>query len=92
MSRVSLYNTIKSVATALAAASMTAWYFRSRKALFLFLNQLITIGSFLLLILGANGPLWYVSAALCGISCCIMNVAVPMTLDQWFPENAGTAT
>ena len=92
MSRVSLYNTIKSVATALAAASMTAWYFRSRKALFLFLNQLITIGSFLLLILGANGPLWYVSAALCGISCCIMNVAIPMTLDQWFPENAGTAT
>lgn len=35
MSRVSVYNTIKSVATALAAASMTAWYFRSRKALFL---------------------------------------------------------
>lgn len=92
MSRVSLYNTIKSVATALAAASITAWYFRSKKAVFLFVNQLITVGAFLLLILGADGPVWFVSAALCGFTGCIMNVAAPMTLNQWFPENPGTAT
>ena len=92
MSRVSLYNTIKGVATALAAASITAWYFRSQKAVFLFINQLITVGAFLLLILGADGPLWFVSAGLCGLSSCIMNVAVPMTLNQWFPDNPGTAT
>ena len=92
MSKVSLYNTLKSVTTALAAASATALYFKSKKPVYLLLNQLITISSFLLLTVGATGPLWYVSAVLCGLSSCIGSVAVPMILTQWFPQNAGTAT
>ena len=92
MSRISLYNTIKSVATAFAAASIPAWYFRSKKALFLLRDQLFTVGAVLLRVFGANTPLWYVSAAICGLTGSIMNVAIPMTLNQWFPGNAGTAT
>ena len=92
MSKVSVYNTMKSVTTALAAASATALYFKSKKPIFLLLNQLVTISSFLLLTVGATGPLWYVSAILCGLSSCVGSVAIPMLLTQWFPHNAGTAT
>lgn len=92
MSRISLYNTTKSVTTALAAASVTALYFKSRKPAFLLLNQLITISGFLLLTIGADSGMWYVSAVLCGVSGCISSVAIPMLLTQWFPSNSGTAT
>lgn len=92
MSRVSVYNTMKSVTTALAAASVTALYFRSRKPVFLLLNQLLTITGFLLLSVGAEGPLWYVSAVICGLSGCVGSVAIPMLLTLWFPDNSGTAT
>lgn len=92
MSRVSVYNTMKSVTTALAAASITAYFFKSNKARFLLINQVVTIGAFLLLAVNAQGPLWYVSAIICGLSGCVANAAVPMTLNQWFPGNAGTAT
>lgn len=92
MSKVSLYNTIKSVITALAAASVTALYFKSKKPVFLLLNQLVTISGFMLLTVGTTGPMWYVSAVLCGLSGCVGSVAIPMLLTQWFPQNAGTAT
>lgn len=92
MSKVSLYNTMKSVITALAAASVTALYFKSRKPVFLLVNQLITISGFLLLTIGADTSMWYVSAVLCGISGCVGSVAIPMLLTRWFPDNSGTAT
>ena len=92
MSRVSVYNTMKSVTTALAAASVTALYFKSRKPIFLLLNQLLTITGFLLLTVGAEGSLWYVSAVICGFSGCVGSVAIPMLLTLWFPDNSGTAT
>lgn len=92
MSRVSVYNTMKSVTTALAAASVTAFFFKSNKARFLLVNQIVTIFGFLMLTVGAEGPLWYASAIVCGLGGCVANVAVPMTLNQWFPGNAGTAT
>lgn len=92
MSKVSVYNTLKSVTGALAAASVTAFFFKSNKARFLFLNQVLMVSGFLLLTLGAEGPLWYASAVVCGMAGCVANVAVPMVLNQWFPKNAGTAT
>lgn len=92
MSKVSMYNTMKSVTTALAAASVTALYFRSQKPIFLLLNQLVTICGFLLLTMGADSALWYVSAVLCGAAGCVGSVAIPMLLTQWFPDNSGTAT
>lgn len=92
MSKVSVYNTMKSVTTALAAASVTALYFKSRKPIFLLLNQLLTISGFLLLTVGAEGPLWYASAVICGLSGCVGSVAIPMLLTLWFPDNSGTAT
>lgn len=92
MSKVSLYNTMKSVTTALAAASVTALYFRSKKPIFLLLNQLVTVCGFLLLTVGADNALWYISAVLCGAAGCVGSVAIPMLLTQWFPDNSGTAT
>lgn len=92
MSKVSVYNTIKSVATAASAAYVTALFFRSDKAKFLLVNQLTIIAGFLLIIFDAEGILWYASAVLIGVSSCIGSVAVPMLLSQWFPGNAGTAT
>lgn len=92
MSKISVYNTMKSVATALSAAAVTAFFFRSNKARFLLVNQLAIILSFLMITFGAEGPLWYASAVVSGVASCVSSVAVPMLLNQWFPENAGTAT
>ena len=92
MSKVSVYNMIKSVATAASAAYVTALFFRSNKARFLLVNQLAIIAGFLLITFDAEGIFWYASAVLIGAASCIGSVAVPMLLSQWFPGNAGTAT
>ena len=92
MSKISVYNTIKSVATAASAAYVTALFFRANKARFLLVNQLAIIAGFLLIIFDAEGIFWYASAVLIGVASCIGSVAVPMLLSQWFPGNAGTAT
>lgn len=92
MSKISVYNTMKGLTTAIAATAITAFFFKSNKARFLLINQIATIVSFLLLVVGAEGALWYISAIVCGLSSCVVHVAVPMLLNQWFPENAGTVT
>lgn len=92
MSRVSLYNTLKSVSTSLLAGVITAIFFKANKARFLLLNQCAIVLSFLLIILGAEGPLWYLSAIINGAAFCIANIAVPMLLGRWFPEHSGAVT
>lgn len=92
MSRVSLYNTLKSVSTSLSAGVITAIFFKANKARFLLLNQCAIVLSFLLIIWGAEGPLWYLSAIINGAAFCIANIAVPMLLGRWFPEHSGAVT
>lgn len=92
MSKISVYNTLKNVTTALSAATVTTFFFRSNKARFLLVNQFAIILSFLMITLRAEGLLWYASAVVCGVASCVGSVAVPMLLTRWFPQNAGTAT
>lgn len=54
MSRVSLYNTLKSVSTSLSAGVITAIFFKANKARFLLLNQCAIVMSFLLIIWGGG--------------------------------------
>lgn len=91
MSRISVYNTIKCVATALAAAYITARYFKSNKKRFLLLNQLVLIASYFLIAWDAAGVTWYISAIVGGVASCMSNLAVPMVLSRWFPKNPGSA-
>lgn len=92
MSKISVYNTLKSITTALSAAAVTTFYFRNNKCRFLLLNQMAMILSFLLIVWKAEGVLWYASAVIGGAASCVAYVAVPVLLNQWFPQNGGTAT
>lgn len=92
MARISAYNTVKGISGALVAAAVTAVFFKSDKRKFLLINQLLLLGSFILLILDTNDIIWYLSAFLCGFGTCISSVAAPSVLNQWIPENAGSAT
>lgn len=92
MAKISVYNTVKGISGALVAASVTAIFFKSDKRKFLLINQLLLLGSFILLIFDTNDIIWYLSAFLCGFGTCISSVAAPSVLNQWIPENAGSAT
>ena len=92
LSRISAYNTIKSVTGTIVAAYITELFFKTNKACFLLVNQLITLLSFVLIILDAGGWLWYAAAVISGISMCVSSVAIPSVLGQWFHKRAGTVT
>ena len=92
MTKISAFNTIKGVTGMIAAATITDLFFKMNKAWFLLINQLLMIGSFVVLILGADSWIWYFASVINGLSMCISTVAVPYILTQWFPRNAGFAT
>ena len=91
MTKVSAFNTIKGVSGMLSAAYITGLFFKMDKAKFLLCCQTIVVLSFVLLIWGADGWLWYFTAVLNGAALCVSAVAVPYILAQWFPQNAGFA-
>lgn len=92
MSKISAYNTIKGLCGAVGATFITALFFRSDKRKFLFINQILLLTSFVMLVVNISNTVWYASACLCGLCTCISSVAVPSLLNQWFPKNAGAVT
>lgn len=93
LTRVSGFNTVKSVVCALGGVTLTSLFFKSKKWMFMSCNILLIIISYCMLILDAKNPVvWYASAALGGINSCTVSVMIPFLLNQWFPGNAGTVT
>ncbi len=91
MTEISAYYTIKSVVGALGGAFFAALFFKSDKKRYLLFNIFTLVASYLLLLVGAGNWLWYVAAALSGVSFCTATIMVPHVLGQWFPENIGFA-
>lgn len=93
MTRVSAFNTVKSVVCALGGVALTSLFFRSKKWVFMICNILLTVLSYCLLVFDAeNLFIWYTAAALNGINACTVTVMIPYLLNQWFPGSAGTMT
>ena len=93
LTRVSAFNTVKSVVCALGGVALTSLFFKSKKWVFMLCNILLTILSYCLLVFDAeNQFIWYTAAVLNGFNACTVTVMVPYILNQWFPENAGTVT
>ena len=93
LTRVSAFNTVKSVVCALGGVALTSLFFKSKKWVFMLCNILLTILSYCLLVFGAeNQFIWYTAAVLNGFNACTVTVMVPYILNQWFPGNAGMVT
>lgn len=92
MTRVSVHNTIRSIAGALGGAFLVRMFFRTHKAKFMMGTILVIVLGYLLLIIGADTWLWYVVPVFVSPTASIGIIAVPYILNPWFPENAGAAT
>ncbi|MDO4487720.1 MAG: MFS transporter [Eubacteriales bacterium] len=92
MTRVSANSSIRSVAGAVMAASLTALFYKADKRKVMAGAIAVVVLGFLLLLIGTDNFLWYV-AAFCG--CPINSIAVlaiPHAMQKWFPDRSGTAS
>lgn len=92
MTRVSAYHTLKSIASAVSAAFLTALFFRMNKAVYMGACIGGIVVGHLLLVVGAGSWIWWVSAVIIGLAYSTCGICVPYILGLWFPKNAGFAT
>ncbi len=92
MTEISAYNTLKSITGALLSASVTGLFFRKNQKYALLLNQVMMCAGYMLMMIQPGGPVWYIAAAVAGVSGCLGVVAVPSILGRVFPKKSGTPT
>lgn len=93
LTRISSYHTLKGLMGALGGVLFTSLFFKVKQPIYMSVNILLVVTSFLLLIVDArSNALWYLSACLSGTSFCTSTVMVPFILNRWFPHNAGATT
>lgn len=92
LTRISVYHTLKNITGAVGSAAIITLFFRCSKPLFMSVNILFVVGSYSLLVIGADTVLWYFAAIMLGVSYCTASIYVPTILAPWFPSGIGTAT
>ena len=92
MTRAASYNTVKALSAAFIGAWCSSLFFRVDKKRFFVCAELLNVLAFLLLLTGADTPLWYVSAAIMGPFASLSGVSIPYVLSRSFPEKPGTAS
>ena len=92
VTQVSMYYTCKNIGASLLGAVLAGIFFKSNKKIYMAVMMLAEIFSALLLVVGADTWLWYVSAAACSLVQGCSGIMVPYVLNPWFGEKAGLAT
>ena len=92
MTYISMYNIIRSIAGALGASLLVSQFFKAdnKGVYMMFVLGMILLG-YMILVIGADTWLWYLTPVMiCPISS-LGVVAVPYILTEWFNDNAGFA-
>jgi len=92
VTRISSYYMVRSAVGAAGSALFSRLFYRSNKARFMCGQLVIMVAGYLLLLLGPNTWLWYLSAALLGFYGVASTIMVPCILGDWFLEDIGFAS